>query len=106
MAKSIKLTYTTTFSLEVDSEDELQMAIRNMPWLANQPGFNSAQSNVRRIESIDMPQLTGLEDSERQAIINALANCSTKTLAAKTLGVTRATLNVKIKQYGIDNGNR
>ena len=90
MAKSIKLTYTTTFSLEVDSEDELQMAIRNMPWLANQPGFNSAQSNVRHIEAISMPQIGSLEDSERQAVINALANCSTKTQTAKMLGVTRS----------------
>jgi DNA-binding NtrC family response regulator len=105
MAKSIKLTYTTTFSLEVSNEDELQMAIRNMPWLASQPGFNSAQSNVRHIESINVPQILSMADAEKQAIINALQSCGTKTKAAAMLGIQRSTLNVKIKEYGVIDGD-
>lgn len=97
----IKLTYTTTFTLEVDSEEELQMAMRNMPWIGRQPGFTSAQSTVRHIECEALPQLGGSAQAERVAVIYALADNKTKTSAALSLGITRATLYAKIKEYGI-----
>ena len=99
MAK-IKLTYTTKFSLEVDNEEELQMVMQNMPWLRSQPGFTSGQSTVRHIEAQPIIQLGTRAQADRVAIIAALAECKTKTAAAKVLGITRATLYSKIDEYG------
>ena len=97
---SIKLSFTTKFELEVTSEEELQMAIRNMPWIANTKpmGFTSGQSTVKVIDS----NIHTLADGERQIIEETLKRCRTKTAAAKALNIQRCTLNSKIKQYGIE----
>lgn len=94
----LKLTYTTTFTLEVDSEEELQIAMANMPWIGKQPGFTSAQSHAKVIEGVPVKQLSSLADVEKDAVVNALEGRS-KTDAAKILGITRATLYNKIEEY-------
>lgn len=95
----MKLSYTTKVELTFETEEELQMVMRNMPWMRSQPGFTSAQSNVRHIESAT---ILSLPDIEKNGIIEALDRCPTKTAAAKTLNITTATLYAKIKQYGIN----
>ena len=99
MAK-IKLTLETKVTLEVDSEEELQMCMRNMPWLQCRPmGFDSAVTSVKHIESNEVPLLA---DTEKQAIIDALAVCETKKETAELLGICKATLYSKLKSYGIE----
>ena len=100
---SIKLSFTTTFELEVNSEEELQAAIRNMPWLANTKpmGFTSGQNTVKQVIS-QQPALS-LADGEKQNIINALYQCeNNKSATARLLGIGRDTLHAKIKLYEID----
>ena len=53
------------------------------------------------------PSLTGrsLEDIEREAVVAALKDSGgNKSRAAKTLGITRATLHNKLKKYALDEG--
>ena len=105
MAK-IKLTLETKITLEVDSEAELQMCMRNMPWLQCRPmGFDSAVTSVRHIESTEatcLPEVPELADIEKRAIINALAVCDTRDEAAKMLGIKRNSLYYRIKRFGIE----
>ncbi|MPY77986.1 MAG: sigma-54-dependent Fis family transcriptional regulator, partial [Actinophytocola sp.] len=53
--------------------------------------------------SVTRRVLTPLESMERDAIVSALLDAeSNKTTAARALGVSRATIYRKIREYGID----
>lgn len=100
MAKT-KLSYSWKVDIEVDNEDDLQMAMRNIPLF----NVGSAQSNIRQVVSSDIHQLSlhTLADIEKEALIRALANNNfDKTATAKELGIERATVYAKIKKYGIE----
>lgn len=98
----MKLTYQTKIEIEFDTEDELQTCLRNIPCMQAQIGQSSAQSTVKQISASTIQQLGTINEAEKQCIINVLKNTVTKTDAANMLGIQRATLYAKIKEYGID----
>ncbi len=105
MAKAGKITLTlkTELTIEVETEADLQMVLRNMPWIKARPhGFTTEHGDAKMIVS-GIETLPGSRcDADKSAVIVALECCKTKDAAAKMLGVTRVTLNNLIKKYKIE----
>jgi DNA-binding NtrC family response regulator len=83
--------------------DELQEAVSELAERSrvSEPGSNSDRPSSS-IPHIDIPPGTSLEDLERAAVEQALAqHHGNRTHAAKTLGISVRTLQRKLKAWGI-----
>ena len=94
---------TTKFELEVESEEELRTALKNMPWLKCRPsGFVSEANTERRIEGGYNAGAGARTNINADVLTEALSATSNKTEAAKFLGITRATLYALMRKHNIN----
>lgn len=72
-------------------------------WIGTNGMVGSASASVTAFQTVD--DYPGLEqllaETERLAVINALKNSKTTALAARRLGISRATLNRKMSKHSI-----
>lgn len=60
--------------------------------------------NVRHLSvpAIELPDLSSLKDRERSTILATLESCkNNRRLAAEKLGISRRTLQYRLKEYGL-----
>ena len=112
----ITLTLHTELKLEVETEDDLKMVLKNMPWLKARPiGFVTEHASNQEMTSemgmspaareIISSRLTlpgSRMDADKKVVLKALERSKTISEAAEILGITRATLYTLIGKYEIE----
>ncbi|WP_320170929.1 sigma-54 dependent transcriptional regulator [Maridesulfovibrio sp.] len=88
---------------EILGPELLPPQVRNhVPATAAKPDTEPAQETEDKISSVPGPGPASLDDAERQALIAALeANQHHRERTADALGISRRTLQYKLKKYGL-----
>lgn len=101
---AIKVVLTTKLEIEIETEKDLQMILKNIPAVNARPmGFIDGGHSKIEIEGDTANKMIGdgkMRDAAiKRAIIEAIEASKTRTDAAKKLGVTRATFGSYLSKY-------
>ena len=99
-SKSTKIKFSIHYECEIEVQTEAEAAVYMQMLARYLPPANSARSFV---ETRTLPTNLSLDASEESAIERTLQESKGNiSLAAKLLGITRATLYSKMKKYGLE----